>query len=129
MLHNYLPGGGSTDHQLLNTVGLASVVIGFVVWIIPWSRWDPKATLVLVPFAFALIVVSDRYGGMSSFSRTPSFSSAGTFERAGGEFHGYNPYAGGGMATRSGGVTEGASGGRYASGSRSACSRNRCCSG
>src|SRR5262249_39598419 len=35
------------------------------------------------------------YGGASSFSRTPSFSSAGTFDRAGGEFHGFNPYAGG----------------------------------
>ena len=35
------------------------------------------------------------YGGMSSFGRTPSFSSPGTFNRAGGEFRGYNPYAGG----------------------------------
>ncbi|HZW32159.1 MAG TPA: tetratricopeptide repeat protein [Isosphaeraceae bacterium] len=39
------------------------------------------------------------YGGASSFGRTPSFSSAGTFDRGGGEFRGYNPYAGGGMAT------------------------------
>ncbi len=34
------------------------------------------------------------YGGMSSFAHTPSFSSPGTFNRAGGEFRGYNPYGG-----------------------------------
>ncbi len=34
-------------------------------------------------------------GGMSSFGRTPSFSSPRTFSREGGEFRGYNPYAGG----------------------------------
>src|SRR5205807_9976376 len=65
---NYLPGGESTNHQLLNTIGLVAVIIGFLIWIVPWSRWDPKATLVLVPFALALIVVSDRYGGMSTYT-------------------------------------------------------------
>src|SRR5258708_1369028 len=31
------------------------------------------------------------YGGMSSFNRTPSFSSAGAFERSGGRVGGTNP--------------------------------------
>jgi hypothetical protein len=57
------------------------------------------------------------YGGMSSFGRTPSFSSPGTFSREGGEFRGYNPYAGGGgVAGRS--YTQGAYGGRAESGYR-----------
>lgn len=57
------------------------------------------------------------YGGMSSFARTPSFSSPGTFNRSGGEFRGYNPYSGGmGAAGRS--YSQGAYGGRYESGYR-----------
>ncbi len=46
---------------------------------------------------------SGGYGGMSSFGRTPSFSSAGTFNRAGGEFRGYNPYGAGGASAYRGG--------------------------
>ncbi|WP_165248971.1 tetratricopeptide repeat protein [Paludisphaera soli] len=64
------------------------------------------------------------YGG-SSFGRTPSFSSSGTFDRAGGEFRGYNPYSGvrseGGFAAGSytgsrGGSVDYAGAGRAASG-------------
>ena len=62
------------------------------------------------------------YGG-SSFSRTPSFSSAGTFDRSGGTFHGYNPYSGGSASAgyRSGSYT-GARGGsvEYAGAGRAA---------
>ena len=58
-----------------------------------------------------------RYGGMSTFGRTPSFSEPGTFNRAGGEFRGNNPYAGGASyGGRS--YAQGAYGGRTESGYR-----------
>ncbi|HEX4906915.1 MAG TPA: EAL domain-containing protein [Acidimicrobiales bacterium] len=36
-------------------IGLSAVAIGTVVWFLPWHRWPDRATLVLVPVAFAVI--------------------------------------------------------------------------
>jgi Tetratricopeptide repeat len=57
------------------------------------------------------------YGGLSSFGHMPSYSSPGTFNRAGGAFHGYNPYAGG-SSTAGRSSTQGAYGGQSESGYR-----------
>ena len=41
-------------------VGVAAMVIGVIVWFLPWHRWPERATLVLVPVAFTVIAVYNR---------------------------------------------------------------------
>src|SRR5689334_20169128 len=50
-----LPLGHRADVGLATVVGMASLVVGTAVWFAPWGRWSPKATLALVPPAYALI--------------------------------------------------------------------------
>jgi len=46
------------DHRGgMRAVNVLAVVLGFAIARIPWSRWSPRATLVLAPTAFALIAV------------------------------------------------------------------------
>lgn len=42
-----------------------ALAIGVFAWIAPWDRWPRRASLVLVPPAFALIAVGNVYGGSS----------------------------------------------------------------
>lgn len=44
-------------------VGVAAAVIGGVAWLVPWERLPDRATLVLVPPAFALIALGNLLGG------------------------------------------------------------------
>jgi signal transduction histidine kinase len=49
-------------------IALAACAIGCVVWVIPWERLPRRATLVLVPVAFALIAVGNLVGGTEYFT-------------------------------------------------------------
>ncbi|HWG94531.1 MAG TPA: histidine kinase dimerization/phospho-acceptor domain-containing protein, partial [Mycobacteriales bacterium] len=66
--NNYLPGAGHLDIALLNGVGLVTLALGAASLRFPWDRVHRRAPLVLVLIAFALIAVSNLYGGVSSFS-------------------------------------------------------------
>jgi signal transduction histidine kinase len=44
-------------------VSAAAVVIGIAVWLAPWDRWPARASLAIVPPAFALIALGNAYGG------------------------------------------------------------------
>ena len=68
LVNNYLPGSGHLDLVVLNTVGVAAVLLGLLCLRVPWERLPARAPLVLAPVAFALISLSNLYGGVSAFS-------------------------------------------------------------
>ena len=41
-------------------IGVGAVAIGAIIWCLPWHRWPERATLVLVPVAFAVIGAYNR---------------------------------------------------------------------
>ncbi len=68
LVNNYLPGSGLLDIALLNTIGLIALSTGALAWRAPWQRWHPRLPLLLAVEGFALIAVSNRYGGVSAYS-------------------------------------------------------------
>lgn len=38
-------------------VGCGAAVVGLVIWLIPWQRWNRRATLLIIPPAFAAITL------------------------------------------------------------------------
>jgi diguanylate cyclase (GGDEF)-like protein len=58
-----LPAPRDLDGPLVAVVGLAAIVGGIVVLLLPWRRWPLRASLVAVPGAFALISVHNTAGG------------------------------------------------------------------
>jgi len=44
-------------------VSVAALAVGIVVWFAPWGRWPRRATLTLIPPAFALIAFANVFGG------------------------------------------------------------------
>jgi hypothetical protein len=68
LVNNYLPGSGHLDLAVLNTVGLVAVALGLACLRVPWERLHVRAPLAMAPVAFALISLSNLYGGVSAFS-------------------------------------------------------------
>jgi signal transduction histidine kinase len=68
LVNNYLPGSGHLDRLVLNSVGVAAVLLGLICLQVPWERLHRRAPLALAPVAFALISLSNLFGGVSSFS-------------------------------------------------------------
>ena len=55
-----IPFAAQGDHAnrgAIVAVGIGAIVIGAIVWFLPWDRWSPRATLALVPVAFAMIAL------------------------------------------------------------------------
>ena len=73
ILNNYVPGSGYLDEAFLNAVGALCLVVGLLVSRLPWHRWPARATLIITPFAFALIAVANHKGGVSTYSYAPFF--------------------------------------------------------
>lgn len=46
-----------------SVVAVVAVGIGVLAWVAPWSRWHARASLAIVPPAFALIALGNLYGG------------------------------------------------------------------
>jgi signal transduction histidine kinase len=44
-------------------IAFAALGIGVFAWLAPWERWHPRASLIVVPPAFALIALGNFYGG------------------------------------------------------------------
>jgi signal transduction histidine kinase len=57
-----LPAPGS-DPAAMAAVYAAALAVGIAVWFAPWERWPRRASLVIVPPAFALIAVGNAFGG------------------------------------------------------------------
>ena len=57
-----LPAPGS-DPTATAAVYAAALAVGIAAWFAPWERWPRRASLVIVPPAFALIAVGNAFGG------------------------------------------------------------------
>ncbi len=68
LVNNYLPGSDHLDKAVLNGAGLIAVLLGLACLAAPWDRLSPRAPLALAPVAFALLSVSNHYGGVSAYS-------------------------------------------------------------
>src|SRR6266699_5189417 len=54
------PGSNAPATAAVDAVALA---LGIAIWFAPWGRWPRRASLVIVPPAFALIAVGNTFGG------------------------------------------------------------------
>ncbi len=54
------PGSNAPATAAVSAVALA---LGIAIWFAPWERWPRRASLVIVPPAFALIAVGNTFGG------------------------------------------------------------------
>lgn len=68
LVNNYLPGSGHLDRAVLNTVALVAIALGVACLRVPWERLHPRAPLPLALVAFALLSLSNHYGGVSAYS-------------------------------------------------------------
>jgi signal transduction histidine kinase len=57
-----LPAPGSNPAATAAVYAVA-LALGIAVWFAPWERWPRRASLVIVPPAFALIAVGNTFGG------------------------------------------------------------------
>jgi signal transduction histidine kinase len=57
-----LPAPG--ENQIaLGLVSAAALAMGIAIWFMPWGRWPRRATLGILPPAFALIALGNTFGG------------------------------------------------------------------
>ena len=68
LVNNYLPGAEYLNVAVLNLVGGVALALGAGSLFVPWARLPRRAPLVLALAAFALIALSNQYGGVSAFS-------------------------------------------------------------
>jgi len=54
------PGSDASATAAVYAVALAS---GIAIWFAPWEKWPPRASLAIVPPAFALIAIGNAFGG------------------------------------------------------------------
>ncbi|HEX6453710.1 MAG TPA: histidine kinase dimerization/phospho-acceptor domain-containing protein [Trebonia sp.] len=47
---------------VMASVAVVSCAVGLATWLMPWDRWPRRASLVLIPPAFALIALANAYG-------------------------------------------------------------------
>ena len=57
-----LPAPGS-DTAVTAAVYAVALALGIAIWFAPWQRWPRRASLAIVPPAFALIAVGNTFGG------------------------------------------------------------------
>ena len=70
-----MPSAGTNRAGTL-IVALAAVVIGVVVWFLPWHRLPELAAIPVVPVAFALIALDNAFSGASSYEFSIFFVAA-----------------------------------------------------
>jgi signal transduction histidine kinase len=57
-----LPAPGSNATAIAAVYGIA-LALGIAIWFAPWDRWPRRASLAIMPPAFALIAVGNVFGG------------------------------------------------------------------
>jgi diguanylate cyclase (GGDEF)-like protein len=67
-----MPSPPAVNRPALVALALLAVVVGAVIWEMPWDRWSQPATLWLVPLAFGLIAMHNYCSGIEGF-RYPVF--------------------------------------------------------
>jgi phosphoserine phosphatase RsbU/P len=63
-----LPSSPGQDNAAILAIAVAALALGVGAWFAPWGRWPRRATLALVPPAFALIALGNAYGGIFPFT-------------------------------------------------------------
>ena len=63
-----LPSQGVRSIDVMDATGLVSILAGIVVWLAPWERWHPRASLGLVGLALGLISFGDAFGTSSPYT-------------------------------------------------------------
>src|ERR1700735_756886 len=63
----FVPLPPGANRRGVVVIGLVAVVCGVVIWFIPWERWRRSATLWIVPLAFAVIALHDRFTAGDGF--------------------------------------------------------------
>jgi diguanylate cyclase (GGDEF)-like protein/PAS domain S-box-containing protein len=62
-----LPAAPNYDRAGVIGAGVAALLIGLVVALVPWERWPARTSLILVPVAFALIAAGNHFAGAEPF--------------------------------------------------------------
>jgi signal transduction histidine kinase len=57
-----LPAPGS-NAAAVAAVSAVALALGIAIWVAPWERWSRRASLAIVPPAFALIALGNAFGG------------------------------------------------------------------
>jgi diguanylate cyclase (GGDEF)-like protein len=60
-----LPGTDSA--VILRALGVVAILIGLLARVLPWDRWSPSCTLVLIVPALVMIAFGNRYGSSSPY--------------------------------------------------------------
>jgi diguanylate cyclase (GGDEF)-like protein len=68
LLYVLLPEAIVTDRVALYRILGAATLIGLVAYVVPWDRWHPRATLVLLAPAFALLAAGNYLGTVQAFA-------------------------------------------------------------
>jgi diguanylate cyclase (GGDEF)-like protein/PAS domain S-box-containing protein len=62
-----LPAAPTMQRAGVVAVAITAILIAAVAWRLPWERWSPRASLVLVPIAFALIAGGNHFAAAEPF--------------------------------------------------------------
>ena len=62
-----LPAGPAMYRPGVVAVAVTALLVAALVWRIRWERWSPRASLVLVPIAFALIAAGNHFSSAEPF--------------------------------------------------------------
>lgn len=68
LANNHLLDTAHLVRRPLTTAAVTGMIVGVVALMAPWQRWHPRATLVLVVPALALIAAGNTLGGVSPYS-------------------------------------------------------------
>ncbi|HEX2221066.1 MAG TPA: EAL domain-containing protein [Candidatus Limnocylindria bacterium] len=62
-----LPAAPDYNRPGVVAVALLAMIVGIVVSRVPWERWPPRASLIVVPVAFALIALGNHFAAAEPF--------------------------------------------------------------
>src|SRR5579884_3983044 len=68
LITSRLPDWGVRSVNLLDATGLVSVLAGIAVYLAPWERWHPRASLGLAALGMGLISFGNTYGASSPYT-------------------------------------------------------------
>jgi diguanylate cyclase (GGDEF)-like protein/PAS domain S-box-containing protein len=67
LLSALLPADAAMSRPGVLAVALTAIVIGGLLLRLPWDRWSPRATLTLIPVAYALIGLGNHFAAAEPF--------------------------------------------------------------
>jgi signal transduction histidine kinase len=70
-----LPAPGS-NAAAMTVVCTVAVILGIAIWFAPWEEWPRRASLAVLPAAFALIALSNTFGGADLYNYSLFFAVA-----------------------------------------------------